>query len=180
MISRSDLLKAAAPSLLKMVISRMPPEEQPEIVLEEGLPEGYMEKMVEKFFPFIHPSDPIPGNKTSYSAKRGRSMLGSVSIKILPNGRNEIGVTVAPGHQGKGYAKQLVELLMGKHPHDYYDWRCHKDNVKSLKLLRSLGGGLLVQPENPERTILRGIIPANGFITDTMRDELERVLEELS
>lgn len=178
-MTKNEILKAAAPSILRIIVNREGPEESPGIELVEGLPEGYMKKMVEKFFPFIHPSDPVPGDKVSYSARCGRSMLGSVSIKTLPNGRKEIGVTVAPSHQGKGLSRKLVELLMAKHPHDHYDWRCHKDNKRSLKLLKSLGGGLLVLPESDDRTILRGIISSDGFVTDTMRDELNRAMEAL-
>jgi RimJ/RimL family protein N-acetyltransferase len=179
-MTRSDILKAATASVLKAIIMRKPPEERPEIVLEEGLPEGYMEKMVDKFFPFIHYVDPLPGEKTSYSAKRGNAMLGSVSIKITPEGRKEIGITVAPGHQGKGLSRKLVELLMDKHPHEYYDWKCHKDNVKSLRLLKSLGGGLLKLPDDPNRTMLRGLIASNGFVTNGMKDELEKAIGLLS
>jgi len=176
----NNLQKIASASVFKVMLTREAPEESQEIMLEEGLPDGYMDNMVERFFPFIGPASPNPGDKTSYSAKRGRSMLGSVSIKNTPSGRHEIGVTIAPSHQGKGLSRVLVDLLMGKHPHDYYDWRCHQDNAKSLKLLQSLGGGLLNIERKPGHVMLKGLISGQGFINDQMKQRLIEAIERLS
>lgn len=172
--------KHAAASLLKIMLSRKIPEEADDIILEEGLPNGYMNKMVKLFHPFIHYVDPNPGKKVSYSARRGRAMLGSVSIKHTANGRNELGIVIMPHHQGKGLSKLLIELLMKKHPHSYYDWKCHHSNLPSLRLLQSLGGGLLKLKPTPGRTMLRGLISSDGFLTDLMHQELTSAIERLS
>lgn len=73
--------------------------------------------------------------KAWYLLRNGEEFVGSVYL----TDRDEIGIFIFKAHQGNGYGRQAVEMLMARHKRDRYLANVNPANAKSISLFRKLG-----------------------------------------
>ena len=70
-----------------------------------------------------------------YMLTHNAELIGSVYLTTS----DEIGVALIPSAQGKGYAKEAIEVLMAKHPRKRYLANVAPGNEASHKLFGKMG-----------------------------------------
>lgn len=70
-------------------------------------------------------------------------MIGDIGIHFLEENQIEIGYTLSPKYQGKGYALEAVKAVIN---YSFSEWKKHRitasvdpDNIHSVKLLERIG-----------------------------------------
>lgn len=70
-----------------------------------------------------------------YMLTHNAELIGSIYLTTS----DEIGVSLIPSFQGKGYAKEAIEVLMAKHPRKRYLANVAPGNEASHKLFSKMG-----------------------------------------
>ena len=73
--------------------------------------------------------------KAWYVIQRDGSPVGSIYLSKI----NEIGVFILIKHQGQGFGKLAIQMLMEKHPGERFLANINPNNSRSIKFFKSLG-----------------------------------------
>ncbi len=91
-----------------------------------------------------HVTAPKAGEWLQIAVDREGTLVGDVAVHLRPDGRSaEVGCTLAPGHQGRGYAREavaaLLDALFGTTGCQRVDAGIDPRNDASIRLFESLG-----------------------------------------
>ena len=73
--------------------------------------------------------------KAWYVIQRDGSPVGSIYLSKI----NEIGVFILIKHQGQGFGKLAIQMLMKKHPGERFLANINPNNSRSIKFFKSFG-----------------------------------------
>lgn len=140
----------------RMVLSRLESEDAPAMFAYRSLPEicryqNWKPKSVDEILSFIRGQSTIgpftPGAWTQFGVRlrAGGALVGDCGVKVGADDprQAEMGVSIAPGHQGKGYATEaqraVLDLLFNSMDKHRVFASADPRNTASVALMKRLG-----------------------------------------
>jgi RimJ/RimL family protein N-acetyltransferase len=140
----------------------------PEVARYQGWEAGYSRAQGEAFLEWVTSVDPdTPGQWYQFAIERREApgLIGDCAARF-DDDAVEVGFTLAPAHQGQGYATEAVERLLGyagsRGHREAVAW-CDVENVASQRLLARLGFALQETVDGEHRYARALTKPAGGL-----------------